>query len=147
MDIPPLKDEKYRVCLTVGGDKLEFLGNTSSVAAFLATSVKVLLNNVVSTDGAIFTTADIEYFFYGSHLPDPEYMKIPLKLIPEEIVQQCNLNNLQVDVWVYVNIVKDIPGLKQAAKLANDRLISHITPMAMPQSNIPLRFGPIHQMG
>ena len=59
-------------------------------------------------------------------------MKIPLKLIPEEIVQQCNLNNLQVDVWVYVNIVKDIPGLKQAAKLANDRLISHITPMAMP---------------
>ena len=64
VDIPPLKDEKYRVCLTVGGDKLEFLGNTSSVAAFLATSVKVLLNNVVSTDGAIFTTADIKIFLW-----------------------------------------------------------------------------------
>ena len=59
MDIRPLKEEKYRVRITVGGDKLYFCGDASSVAASLAT-VKLLLNSVVSTKGAKFTTADIK---------------------------------------------------------------------------------------
>ena len=62
MDIRPLKEEKYRVRITVGGDKLNFCGDASSVAASLAT-VKLLLNSVVSTMGAKFTTADIKDFF------------------------------------------------------------------------------------
>ena len=70
MDIRPLKDEKYRVRITVGGDKLNFCGDASSVAASLAT-VKLLLNSVVSTKDAKFTTADIKDFFYASFLPDP----------------------------------------------------------------------------
>ena len=48
VDIRPLKDEKYRIRITVGGDKLGFCGDASSVAASLAT-VKLLLNIVVST--------------------------------------------------------------------------------------------------
>ena len=51
VDIRPLKEEKYRVRITVGGDKLDFCGDASSVAASLAT-VKNLLNSVVSTRGA-----------------------------------------------------------------------------------------------
>ena len=70
VDIRPLKEEKYRVRITVGGDTLDFCGDASSVAASLAT-VKLLLNSVVSTKGAKFTTADIKYFFYASFLPDP----------------------------------------------------------------------------
>ena len=61
MDIRPLKEEKYCVRITVGGDKLDFCGDASSVAASLATG-KPLLNSVVSTKGAKFTTADIKYF-------------------------------------------------------------------------------------
>ena len=60
VDIRPLKEEKYRVRITVGGDKLDFCGDASSVAASLAT-VKLLLNSVVSTKGAKFTTADITH--------------------------------------------------------------------------------------
>ena len=56
-----MKDEKYRVRITVGGDKLDSCGDASSVAAYLAT-VKLLLNSVVSTKGAKYTTADIKYF-------------------------------------------------------------------------------------
>ena len=70
VDIRPLKEEKYRVCITVGGDKLDFCGDASSVAASLAT-VKLLLNSVVSTKGAKFTTANIKDFFYASFFPDP----------------------------------------------------------------------------
>ena len=75
MNIRPLKDEKYRVHITVGGDKLEFCGDASSVAASLAT-VKLLLNSMVYTKDKKFTTADIKDFFYASLLPDPEYMKM-----------------------------------------------------------------------
>ena len=61
VDIRPLKQEKYRVRITVGGDKLDFCGDASSVAASLAI-VKLLLNSVVSTKGEKFTTADINFF-------------------------------------------------------------------------------------
>ena len=70
VDICPLKDEKYHVCITVGSDKLDFCGDASLVAASLAT-VKIILNSVVSTKDAVFTTADIKDFFYASFLPDP----------------------------------------------------------------------------
>ena len=70
VDIRPLKEEKYRVRITVGGDKLDFCGDASSVVASLAT-VKLLLNSVVSTKAAKFTTADIKYFFYASFFSRP----------------------------------------------------------------------------
>ena len=92
MDIIPLKEEKYYVHITVGGDKLDFCGDASSVAASLAT-VKLLLNSVVYTKGAKFTTADIKYFFYASFLSDPEYMKMKLKIIPQEIINQYQLQS------------------------------------------------------
>ena len=62
MDIRPLKEEKYRVRITVGGNKLDFYGDASSVAASLAT-FRLLFNSVVSTKGAKFTAADIKDFF------------------------------------------------------------------------------------
>ena len=61
VDIRPLKEGKYCVHITVGGDKLDFCGDASSVAASLAT-VKLLLNSVVSIKGAKFTTADIKTY-------------------------------------------------------------------------------------
>ena len=70
VDVRPLKTEKFRVRLKVGGDKFNFCGDASTVAASIAT-VKLLLNSLVSTKDAIFTTADIKDFFYGSFLPDP----------------------------------------------------------------------------
>ena len=55
------------------------------MAASLATA-KILLNGVVSTKDTIFTTADIKDFFFASFLPDPEYLKMKLKIIPQEII-------------------------------------------------------------
>ena len=66
---------------------MDFYGDASSVAASLAT-VKLLLNSVVSTKDASFTTADIKYFVYDSFFPDPEYMKMKLKITPQEIINQ-----------------------------------------------------------
>ena len=55
-----------------------------------------------------------------------EYMKLPIKLIPDEIIQQYNLLPLTDDGYIYLEIRKGMPGLKQAGRIANDRLQTHL---------------------
>ena len=47
---------------------------------------------------------------------------MPLKLIPDEIIQEYGLLSIVSDGWVYMKIAKGIYGLSQAGKLANDLL-------------------------
>ena len=51
-----------------------------------------------------------------------------MKIIPQEIISQYNLLELAKDGWVYIKIIKGMPGLKQAARLANERLVHHLAP-------------------
>ena len=88
---------------------MDFCGDASSVAVSLAT-VKLLLNSEFSTKDTNFTTADIKDFFYASFLPYPEYMKMKLKIIPQEIIDRYQLQDLQENGWVYMKIIKGIPG-------------------------------------
>jgi hypothetical protein len=75
---------------------------------------------------AQFITADIKDFYYGTPLERYEYVRMALADIPDEIVQQYNLHDLSSNRWVYMEIRKGMPGLKQAGKVANDRLITHL---------------------
>ena len=52
----------------------------------------------------------------------PDYMRMSLKLIPDEIIQEYDLLSIASDGWVYIKIAKGIYGLPQAGKLANDLL-------------------------
>ena len=52
----------------------------------------------------------------------PEYMRMPIKLIPDEIVQEYDLLGLVTDGWVYIKITKGMYGLPQAGILANKQL-------------------------
>ena len=52
----------------------------------------------------------------------PEYMRLPIKIIPQEIINKYNLNDIVEDGWVYVKIVKGMYGLLQAGKIANNLL-------------------------
>ena len=55
-------------------------------------------------------------------MPKPEYMWMPLKLIPDEIIQEYALLSIASGGWVYIKTAKGIYGLPQAGKLANDLL-------------------------
>ena len=55
-------------------------------------------------------------------------MKIKLKIIPQEIIDQYQLQDLEENGWVYMKIVKGMPGLKQAARLENEILVNHLAP-------------------
>ena len=125
VSIRPNKEKMYRVRLTVGGDKLTFLGVTKTQCASL-TTLKILLNSTISTKGARFATIDIKNFYYGTPMPDYEYMKIPYKEIPEEIINQYELNKIEHNGYIYLEIRKGMPGLKQAGNIANQRLTKHL---------------------
>ena len=51
-----------------------------------------------------------------------EYMKHDLACIPDKIIEQYNLNTLSSGGWVYLEIRKGMPSLKQAGRIANDQL-------------------------
>ena len=47
---------------------------------------------------------------------------MPIKIIPQEIIDKYNLNEIANDGWVYIKISKDMYGLPIAGKLANGTL-------------------------
>jgi hypothetical protein len=49
-------------------------------------------------------------------------MRLPLSIIPEEIITKYNLRAILVGGWVYLEIRKGMYGLKQAGLLANQLL-------------------------
>ena len=59
-------------------------------------------------------------FYLNNALPEPEYMKLHLNIIPQEIIGEYALHNLvDEDGWVYLKIVKGMYGLKQAEIIVN----------------------------
>ena len=55
-----------------------------------------------------------------------EYIKLALSCIRNKIVDQYNLRSLSSDGWVYLEIRKGMPGLKQAVRIANDRIKAYL---------------------
>jgi hypothetical protein len=92
------------------------------------TTFKILINSTISTEDAAMMMMDIKNYYLGTPLPRFEYMKMFLSRFQEEIVQNCNLNALAVDGWVYIEIRKGMYGLKQAGLLANQLLRTRLAP-------------------
>ena len=64
-DVRLHKAEQERTRLTVGGDQLEYFGPVTTETADI-TTVKVIINSVISTQGAKFATFDIKNFYLGT---------------------------------------------------------------------------------
>ena len=85
--IQPHKTETNRVRVTVGGEKMDFPGITTTTCASLTTT-NCLINSTVSTPSAKFMTLDVINFYYNTPLEWHNYMKMSLDMIPEEIIAQ-----------------------------------------------------------
>ena len=77
----------------MGGNLLDFTGNISAPTA-LVTTEKCFFNSVVSTPGSRCLLAEIKHFYINNILLDPEFMRIPLKIIPQEIIDTYDLRAL-----------------------------------------------------
>jgi hypothetical protein len=97
VDIKDRKEEKERTRLTVGGDQIEYPGDTSGL-----TTAKILINSVISTSGAKFLVIDIKMFYLNTPLGRFEYMVINLSSLPQETIDKYNLIELTEDGKVYI---------------------------------------------
>jgi hypothetical protein len=137
-DYRPTKDDPWRVRLTVGGDKLEYPGDPGAPTASLL-DAKLVLNSTISTPKAKFMCCDIKDYFLNNPMDRYEYMKIPIRWIPPKIIDQYHLLNLVDDTgYVYVEIRKGMYGLKQATRIAYDRLVM----LMAPHGYHPIRHSP-----
>ena len=130
VDYRPLKDEQYRVRITVGGDKLTYLDDAGSPAANLM-ETKLLVNSIIShaAMGARFMSADIKDYFLATPMERAEYMKVQYKHLPEDIRKLYNLDEkVTSDNYIYIKIKKGMYGLKQAAVLAYNQLKANLQP-------------------
>ena len=126
VDYRPEKDEPWRLRITCGGDKLEYTGDTTTHSASMET-IKCQLNSIISTHGAKCATGDISNMYLGSDLPEAEYVRFRLNLIPKEFAAAYNLSELATpDGYVYARVNKAWYGLKQAGKIAHDDLVERL---------------------
>ena len=114
----------FRVRGTAGGDRINYPGNVSSSCADMPV-VKTLLQSVVS-DNANWMTADIKDYYLMTPLTRSEYIRIPVKMIPESIIAKYALHPFIHHDKVLFEVTQGMYGLPQAGLLAQERLITHL---------------------
>eukprot|EP00804_Cyclotella_cryptica_P002702 CCRYP_009617-RA/>CCRYP_009617-RA protein AED:0.39 eAED:0.39 QI:0/0/0/1/1/1/2/0/572 len=116
----PEKEDPHRIRLTVGGNNIHFPGDCGTPTADMLTT-KILLNSIISTQGARFMTIDIKDFYLNTPMARPEFMRLKLADIPEEFIILYNLRKLATqDGYVYVRVQKVCTDFLRPASLRNN---------------------------
>ena len=108
---PPKKDP-YQIRFTVGGNRIDYPGDVTTPTA------ELLICNIT----ALYISIDIKDYYFGTTINRYEYMLIPVKYIPLDIMIQYKLASLVVNNNVIVEIRKGIYGLLQAGLISQQRL-------------------------
>ena len=127
VDYRPQKEDPNRVRITVGGNLIDYPFELTTRTADMI-SAKIMWNSVVSTYGAKFACCDIKNMYLDTPLDRFEYMKMPINLIPDEVIQFYNLQSKVKNGFVYMEIRKGMYGLPQAGILANKLLKARLAP-------------------
>ena len=117
-DYRPQKEDPNRVRITVGGNLIKYPGEVTTRTADMATS-KLLWNSAMSTPNARHAVSDIKNYYLNTPMDRHEHMRMPVKLIPEEFIQEYNLQDKIYNGYIYMEIRKGMYGLPQAGLLAN----------------------------
>ena len=81
------KAEVHRTQITVGGKLVDLSGGITTSAAYLTTD-KLIFINVILKKTAKFMYFDIAKFYLNNPTDRYEYMKLPLEIIPAEMIKQ-----------------------------------------------------------
>ena len=114
------KEDKNRAQITVGGNRIIYLGNVCTKNGSLET------NKWLPTASYLVLVPTIPYltlnFYIYTDLPCLEYSCIKLSNIPEEFFQEYKLLDYIHEGWIYFEIHKGVYGLPQSDMLANKLL-------------------------
>ena len=131
---PQKIDEPNRTRLTIGWRGHYPYDVGTPTAEMLL--VKILFNSIVSTPGAEFMTTDISDFYLATPLKRKEYLRLSLRDIPEEIINEYNLHDKAINGHVYVEVGKGMYGLPQSGLLANELLETRLAKFGYRQSKL-----------
>jgi hypothetical protein len=71
-------------------------------------------------------TVDVKDFYINTVLPRPEFMWMPLRLIPTDYRRKLGMEFLPADSRILLQVDKALYGLPQAGLLAQQELIAHL---------------------
>lgn len=111
----------------MGGNLIDYPGDKITTTADIITA-KILFNSILSTKDTRFLGLDISNFYLKTPMSRYEYMKLLIKIIPKDIIQQYNLLDKVHKGFIYIEIRKGMYGLPQAGKIANDLLKKRLEP-------------------
>ena len=131
----PNKESPIRVRGTVGGNLINYPHDVSTKPAGLITA-KIMLNSVISTPGAKCLVIDLKDFYLNNDMERYKYMRIPLNLLPQEIIDQYNLLSIAHNGHILVEIRKGMYGLPQAGRIAIGALVLHLAKDGYHQSKM-----------
>ena len=117
----PEKEDPYRTLITTMGNRVVYAGDSGTKTASLDLC-KIMMNIVISREGAKFITYDIRNCYLLTPLDYPKYVKINLTNIPQEFIDDYNLHDYVHKGWVYFEICNGVYGLPQSCSLANNLL-------------------------
>jgi hypothetical protein len=132
----PKKTKTNCTQFTVGGNPINYPGAVATPTAKMLVA-KLLFNSTISTRGARFMTMDISNFYLNSPLPCPEFIRIKLSNIPEEIIEEYKLRKKATSKGsIYIIATKGMYGLPQAGLIANELLESRLNKHGYRQSKL-----------
>jgi hypothetical protein len=117
----PQKVDPHCIRITAGGKLINYLGDLSTRTAD-HTTLKLMWNSVLSTEGAKYMCLDIKNFYLTAPLDRFKYMKMPLVLFLDWIKTQYNLEKYAYNGFVYLEMRGAVWGLLQVGILANKLL-------------------------
>ena len=134
--IRPEKAEQHRTRFTVGGDRVNYPGEVATPTADMLVA-KILFNSIISTPNAKFMTMDISNFYLMTPLNRPEFIRMKISDIPEEIIVEYKLREMVTeDGSVYIQANKGMYGLPQSGLLANELLEKRLNKHGYRQSKL-----------
>jgi hypothetical protein len=132
----PNTEEKEGTRLTAGGDRINYTEDVGTPTANM-TTVKILLNSVISTKEAKHVMLDLKDFYLNTPMKRYKYMRLKISNIPKEIIQEYKLHKLVMeDGYIYCEIRKGIYGLPQAGIIAQELLQEQLAKVGYHQSKI-----------
>jgi hypothetical protein len=123
-----------RTRLVAGGDRVHYPGDAGTPTADLLT-IKLLINSIISTQGAKFMTMDIKDFYLNTPMARYEYMQLKILDMPDDVIKHYTLRGIVTpDGHIYCEIQKGMYGLPQAGIIAKELLADRLKQHGYTQS-------------
>ena len=121
----PGKDDPNRTQITVARGDVYYPGDVATPTGSLEW-FKLMINSGLSRPGARFAFFDVNNFYSDTPLVKPVYVRVRLKNIPQEFIDEYSLLEYESSRWIYFEIIYGCYGIKQSGKLSNDLLRTHL---------------------